>query len=197
MSKTLVGVYWGARSSRFPICAQQAAAHFAALQDVDPGLVRWFVKAKRKPKMPTEVDVRSADQVAVLLGKGVNRRDTDKSVIAELGWSLSLWNGDLKGTSASTSVYCGCTSAHVGNNAMLEIHREAANGLSDNAAIELLKALIDVWDADSGIVSHSTWDDQLQRLSVNEVASYERRRWPVLLPKNAVRYANGLIRSTS
>lgn len=197
MSSTLVGVYWAARSDELHTCVELTCAHFGSLVDADHGLRRWFRKAMRKPKTPTEVDVRSADEVSSLLAKGVNRRDTDNAVIPELGWSLSLWNGDLHGTSASTSVHCGCTFSRVGNRALVEVSRDTGKGLDDITAITLLRALIDVWDADTGVVSHSAWDDQRQQNEDTQVASYRRGRWPVFLPKNAVRCGKGVIRLAS
>jgi hypothetical protein len=191
---TVVGVYWSARADDLPGCTKKALDHFRLLAQF-PGLDRWFRKAARKPKAPTEVDVTSAKMVTDLWR--VNRTDTDRTVITELGWSLSLWNGDLNGSSASVGLHCGSTSKWVGNSAVVKASRDSAVGIEDAAAIELLKTLVELWDADTGIVSQSTWDEEQQRSEEVEIASYERRRWPVLLPKNAVRHANGLIRLAS
>jgi hypothetical protein len=54
--------------------------------------------------------------------------------------------------------------------------------------MELLKALVELWDADRGVVTQSTGGEDV------EVATYERRRWPMLLPKGAVRHAKGTIK---
>lgn len=194
MASTLVGVYWSARSDDLSGCTKKALDHFRLLAQFR-GLDRWFRKAARKPKAPSEVDVTSAEMLTGLWK--VNRRDTDRTVITELGWSLSLWNGDLNGLSASTGLHCSSTSKWVGNSALVEVDRDSAIGIEDAAAIELLKKLVELWDADTGIVSHSTWDEKQQRREEVVIASYERRRWPLLLPKNAVRHANGLIRLAS
>lgn len=123
-----------------------------------------------------------------------NYTDIPRTVIAELGWSLSLWNGGLGGASATTSLHCGCTVKQVRNNALVKVTRDNVCGIENAAAVELLKQLIDLWDADSGTVTQSTWNEERQVRDEVEIATYERRRWPVLFPKGAMRHADGLLR---
>jgi hypothetical protein len=99
MYSTLVGVYWPSRGDDLQLCADNAAAHFRLLRELGPGLDQWFHKSKSWPSTPSEADIGTAE-VRELLRRGVNKRDYDKTVIAELGWSLSLWNGESGGLSA-------------------------------------------------------------------------------------------------
>jgi hypothetical protein len=137
------------------------------------------------------VEVTSLDVLTGLLSRGVNRQDTDGSPIAELGWSLSLWNGDQGGISASTRLHCGCTSKRVGNSATVAVSADGPEPISNVAAIDLLKALVELWDADKGVVTQSTEGEDV------EVAAYKRRSWPMLLPKRAVRHADGIITTSA
>jgi hypothetical protein len=161
--------------------------HFRLLAEADEGLKRWFRLARRKPKTPAAVDVTSAEAISRLWG--VNRRDIDRSVIAELGWTLSLWNGEMNGLSASTSLHCGSTLARVSNCAYLSVSGESTRSIDNVIAIDLLKQIVELWDADKGIAYHYTSvEEQIK------IAAYEKRRWPMFKPRNAVRHAQGYIR---
>ena len=65
------------------------------------------MRANRKPKNPTEVDVHSTTVLEGLLAKGVNRTDIDRKPIPELGWRIGFWNGEAGDWSAGTNVHCG------------------------------------------------------------------------------------------
>lgn len=180
MAETFIGVYWAARADDLRLCSSNAVEYFRLLAYADRSLERWFLQAWRKPKVATEVDVTSLETVAGLLGKGVNRRDVDRRVITELGWSLSLWNGDREGVSASTRLHCGCTSKPVGNRVTMTITRDGGCGLTSAAAGELLAAMENVWCADSGVANHSIWDNQRQESQTVEISSFDRLRSPVV-----------------
>lgn len=191
MPSTLVGVYWRARAAQQSGCSAKALAHFELLAKAGAGLDNWFQKASRKPKEPVPANVTSLDGLGALWR--ANRTEIGGSVITELGWSLSLWNGDRCGASATTNLHCGCTSERVSNSAVVKVTREDGTGLEDAEAVELLKALIELWDADTGVVEQSAWNEETQQREQSQVASYERRSWPLLLAKNAVQHARGVI----
>ena len=187
MRGTFVGVYWSVRADEISHCTTKAMEHFRLLADTDEGLKRWFHLGRRKPKASDEVDVTSAEAVGRLWR--VNRRDSDRSVITELGWTLSLWNGEINGLSAGASLHCGSTFKRVSNSAYLDISGESIRSIDDDTAIELLKELVELWDADRGIARHViSAEEEI------EIASYKRRRWPILRPRNAIRHARGYIR---
>ena len=187
MRGTFIGVYWSARADEISHCTAKAMTHFQLLSDADEGLKRWFRLGRRRPKISDEVDVTSGE--AVRRRWSANRKDIDRSIIPELGWTLSLWNGEMNGLSAGTGLYCGATSKYVSNCATLSISGESIRSIDDNSAIELLKEFVELWDADRGVAHHViSAEEQI------EIASYERRRWPMLRPGNAVRHARGYIR---
>ncbi|WP_414633033.1 Imm52 family immunity protein [Brevundimonas sp. UBA7664] len=157
MTTILVGVYWGVRAELLERAAARLHDHFGALSSTSEHLTHWYLRASRKPKIPTPVDTASADALATLLAQGVNRRDTDKTVIAELGWGIGLWNGSSGPIEASTSILCNCTSPRVTNSALVEVSADGIEPLSVQRAEELLKRLVDIWEPDEGIVSRSIW----------------------------------------
>lgn len=107
-----VGAYWGSRREGLEECASRLQIGLAALAQVSPLLARW--KPKGRTRMgPVSGDEVVASQLVDVLGRGVNRRDADGSVIEELGWSWSAWNG-LSRSPAAVSVQCGATTFSVG-----------------------------------------------------------------------------------
>ena len=174
MPKTLIGVYWSPRADDISVCTRRSVEHFRLICELGEGLEGWFSKAYRKPKPLSEIEVSSKIEIESLLASGVNRRDIDRSVIVELGWSLSAWNGDLKGVSASTNLLCGSTSDRVENCAIVEISRDDGDGLDPLTATDLLNSLAELWCADSGVVSNSVWHPNEQRREIAEIATYER-----------------------
>ncbi len=178
MSSILVAVYWKARNDSLEDCANMLREHFAALAETSEALERWHETAWRRPRHPKEVPVGTLESLAALFANGVHRRDDDKSVIVDLGWSMGLWNGDRDGLSASTSVHCGCTAHSVGNNALLYVSSDEGEALSKEAAVQLLKRLIWIWRPDTGLVERSVWDPAREDRDEFELATYTRPRWP-------------------
>jgi hypothetical protein len=194
MPSTLVAVYWKARPDTLEACSANLQRHFDALATTSDALSHWYLKANRKPKEPKEVDVGSFEILSALLSKGVNRRDIDKSVITELGWSASLWNGDRGEFSASTSVHCNCTTPRVSNSALLNLKSDDAQPLDDESGVRLLKRFIDIWRPDEGRITRSVWDADASERRSTDIVSYAKSNWPVVLTMGAERYGGGLLR---
>jgi hypothetical protein len=191
---TLVGVYWRRRADAFDECAARLARHFEALATASEGLARWYEQARRKPKVPREVPVRDRVALADLLSKGVNRTDIGRNPIPDLGWLVMLWNGDRGRLSASTSVHCGCTTLHVGNAALLKVSSEDREALSRAPAVELLKALVEIWQPDSGVVSNSVLDLETDETATANAAVWTRSRWTHFLSRGVTPYGGGFLR---
>lgn len=156
MSGIFVGVYWRARAADVTSCADLTLRHFEALAAASPNLARWYQRTNRKPKKPIEVDVRSNAVLQSLLLEGLNCTDVPRKPIPELGWRISLWNGDLAGRSAVTSVHCGLYSQNpnLSNVAYISIEGDVPNEL----AIELLRALVEIWNPDRGVAERTRGD---------------------------------------
>src|SRR5215469_965301 len=103
MSITLL-VSWGARREDILKCASRVARHFSALATTSENLAEWYpLGRRRKPKADNPVDVGSVAVLEALLRRGANRKDVGREVIPELGFGISLWNGDRGNWSSSTS----------------------------------------------------------------------------------------------
>jgi hypothetical protein len=78
--------------------------------------------------------------------KGRNRRDIDHSVIEELGFSLSFWNGaSEEDAEASIRIDCGCYSEHVSNNVLIDLPYKSQGLKWTENADALLACVAEVW----------------------------------------------------
>jgi hypothetical protein len=91
-----------------------------------------------------------------LLRRGRNRRDTDRTVIEQLGYRFSLWNGDFE-NEASVSVACGGWSEDLSglyNLATVEPPPRAENLENAEDAAKLLLELSTPWDPEFARCGH-------------------------------------------
>jgi hypothetical protein len=89
-----VGAYWGPRGEPVEDCARRLSIFLSALAEVDPLLASWFkTGGSRKVALQRQIDP-TADSLRELLLSGQARRDdASRSVMAELGYSADMWNG--------------------------------------------------------------------------------------------------------
>jgi hypothetical protein len=171
-----VGAYWGSRREDLEKCASRLQICLAALAQVSPIFGRW------KPKGGTGMEALSGDEVVAsqlvdALGRGVNRRDADGSVIEELGWSWSAWNG-MSRSPAAVSLLCGATTGSVGvlNSIVLQLpdpSDEGARGLYERqAAIDVLLAISGAWEPDFAVVTSNELRELLDRNSDRPVVGW-------------------------
>jgi len=154
MLRIIIGVYWGPRRESISECASRLGQHFEALKVSSDGLSQWYRQGRRKPEATNPFDVSSSEVLAQLLERGVNRRDDNRQGIPELGFRVSLWNGDRSGCSASTQVGCGMCSPVKGlsNVALLDVSLSPGAALKPKEMVMLLKRMIEIWDPDTGKV---------------------------------------------
>lgn len=171
-----VGAYWGSRREELEVCAARLKSCLASLAQVSPLLARW------KPKGRTRMEAVSGDEVVAsqlveVLGRGVNRRDADGSVIEELGWSWSAWNG-MSRSPAAVSVLCGATTSSVGvlNSFVLRLpdpSDDGASGLYERqAAIDVVLAISEAWEPDFAVVTSNELRELLDRNAERPVVGW-------------------------
>jgi len=158
----MIGLYWRERRQSLEVCAELCFRSLCCLQKngyaIFYQLSRSRKTALRHPVEPSLEAIRS------LLEKGVNRRDTDRQPIPELGFRLSLWSGGPDDESYSVSVHCGCGSQFVGNNFLLDLPRSGpfSLALSQDSAFATFRELLSIWQPEKGVVCDSNelrWDN--------------------------------------
>src|SRR5580704_12438804 len=90
----LLRVSWPPRQESIERCADRLELFFKTLADCDPALQSWYEQARsRKAALSKPAAVGDRQYLLKQLERGRNRRDTDRSVIEELGFLVGLWNG--------------------------------------------------------------------------------------------------------
>lgn len=155
--RVFVGVYWEARREDISVCMARLHRHFEILKDASPNLGQWYHGGRRKPTADRFVETQSPEVLAELLSKGVNRKDTSRDIIPDLGFSVSLWNGDTSGWSVGTSVTCGLylRSGNLSNVANLSIEFSEPESPSLEMMHGVFEQLIEVWEPQTGVLEQN------------------------------------------
>lgn len=125
MSDT-VAAYWGPREEAPDQGAARLEMLFEALAKTDPSAQTWFARRSSAPRPEDAADTTAA-ALAEQLARGRNRRDTDGSEMTELGYRLSLWNGDNE-RPVEMSALVGSTTSTPGvvNSVVLKVPSDAS-----------------------------------------------------------------------
>jgi hypothetical protein len=145
-----LGAYWGPRREPADECAQRLSATLVRLRERDGLLGEWFTKSARRDDGAVRVEPADVETLTRLLVAGVNRRDSDRTAIEELGFSAGLWNGD-RDVPIGLTASCGVWSASRGimNSFVLDLPPpsvERATHLYElDTAVALMRAVVEPW----------------------------------------------------
>ena len=147
--RAYLGLYWGPRPVSLGAAAAICMLGFDELRGA--GFSTFYLKGPSKKEALKRQFVPTGDTVRELLAKGRNRRDSDQSVIDELGYSLSLWSGSVEEESYDVSYLVGSSSKFVKNSLVLNLPARGQFSLTENEAEmrSLLSKLAIVFEPDS------------------------------------------------
>ncbi|MFL5344014.1 MAG: immunity 52 family protein [Hyalangium sp.] len=156
-----IGAYWGARKEDAQACARRIATLVQLLQPVDLLFASWFKGAKSLKQSltrPLELEFSSLQEY-------VQRnlmRDDRRQPMEDLGFSISLWNGQQGGNHAFLRIACGGYWEQVSNSCVLIAPDEgpgAERVLTTDFQVQALRALATAWDPDWEVaMSHAHRD---------------------------------------
>lgn len=174
-------VYWAARQESVDECTARAEAYFRCLAAYDPELSHWFQKGRsrrdalKRPVIPDSANLRK------LLLAGRNRRDDNREVIEELGFSLYLWNGGPDGEAMALQINCGQYGPWTGANLcqvdLAEQGPTADRLLTIPSLTRLLTCMIDAWDPDWGVIDSRAYQD----MRLEEMKRIPRSGWLIYI----------------
>jgi len=158
---------WGARKEPARVCAHRAYRFLSELAECSGAFAGGWLKcgttfdgALSKP-----VDM-SEEGLEALMLMGRNRRDSDGSIIEELGFRLGrLWNG-LEDGSAHVTVYCGLYANELPrpNRLFVELPSSGSNAprvLQTEKLHEIVALIVRNWDPDWARVSTFRMDEAI------------------------------------
>lgn len=148
-----VGAYWGDRPTTPELAAERLAGCLERLGGIDEALERWFEQGRSRStaKTPIPRDVKS---LAAVIARGVNRTDSTREPIPQLGWHFGMWNRARPEVGLSGSV--GAYSAKNGilNSSVLRFdpyHEEVLRLYDPSVAHRIFEAIVESWEPDNAI----------------------------------------------
>jgi len=163
-----VGAYWGIRKEPAIVCARRLAGLLHCLAHCDDVFTSWFSDGISRQAAPTEVKPHDESALEALLHQGRNRREDNRSVIEELGFTVGLWNGQDDSGSSSIIMQCGSYSEWVSNSVVLRLPRQGLPReriVQVNVLTQILQCIVTAWQPDAASVAssdyvslvHDTW----------------------------------------
>ena len=146
-----MGAYWEARQESIDQCADRLLRFFSELTTFDPAVATWYEQARsRKQALARQVAFGNRDYLLDLLNRGRHRRDSDKSVMEDLGFTISFWNGGNKGEEGTMNIHCGSYCEEVGNSVVLNLPDELGDLRRPERMAAVLASVVKAWKPDSG-----------------------------------------------
>lgn len=154
----LLGAYWRARRESIEQCADRLYRMFAELSACDETLATWYKRGRsRKRALQARADVGSREYLLGLLECGRHRRDSDKTVIDDLGFCIGLWNGAATvDKEVGLGVTCGLytSNPHLGNCVVLNLPEDLGDLRHAERMAAVLTSVITAWEPDwAGVMS--------------------------------------------
>lgn len=185
---TFLGAYWGPRRESAEQCADRLLRCITSLAEISPLLSTWKQKTrtKREAMLAATIDL---DDLVRQVGAGVNRRDSDRSIIEELGYSWAAWNGNMK-SAVSLSVSCGSWSEVLKspNSLVLNLPEPScpdADTIYGNAE-QILGSVVEAWEPDRALISSHRLREEVESISPNAgmTVGWKTYLGPSLNPKS-------------
>ena len=155
------GAYWGPRRETLDACAERADAFMEGLRSLDPALATWYKLGRSRRDALRHQVLIEHDVLRKLLESGRNRRDFDRTVIEELGYSMFLWNGQEP--SIGLHIGCGVSSPYVTNVVVIDLPRsdeDLGKLASAETARNLMRLLVQCWDPEWSTLSSHDWREE-------------------------------------
>lgn len=165
MSRFRVAGYWTARKENLDLCGNRLQQFLNALSKCDRTFANWYEKRlSRRNAKQSPIDWADLDSILQLLEKGRHRRDSDNGIVEDLGFCVSLWNGEksprMVGLTITSGLYA--TIPGLGGNSVLLNLPEELGGLEQSYRMQsVLTAFAKCWEPDwAGVFSLDAIDSR-------------------------------------
>jgi hypothetical protein len=145
----VIGAYWSARKEEREACAQRT---LTLLEDLRNELQHpaWFPTTSRPERLKPPIEL-TAQSISSLLT--TNNRDIDRIPIPELGFYLSIWNGDFK-QPMGMSINCGLYSLRQSNCVVVNMPATASPSSEQiDRYGKMLGLMIKAWEPDFAVAT--------------------------------------------
>ena len=159
-----LGAYWHARRESIDECTDRMHQMLSELSTCDEILATWYeLGHSQKRALEKQINISNRECLLKLLDGGRHKRDTDKTVIGELGFSAGLWNGGGKGKEVSLMVTCGSYSSnpHLGNCVTLNFPENLGKLKQSKRMVAVLASVATAWEPDwAGVMSRNAMNER-------------------------------------
>ncbi|HAH44082.1 Imm52 family immunity protein [Gimesia sp.] len=167
-------IFWGAREENPAEIAQRLAKMMRKLKRISPLLAAWSTDAMDLDGHRISTSVKALEP---FIAKGVYRRDDNRKVIADLGYSTSLCNAFDDGSFVSMRVDAGCWSEFSHNSFRMNfpvITDVIKPLMSVDRILLIFRILIECWEPESGHFDSSYLAKDLDwpKIQFNETDCY-------------------------
>ncbi|GEM_PF-3470581 len=145
----------GERKRGLEGCMEDAIYMFRSLYILNKEIFNWKKRgqSRSKAKENNFIDWEDRGNVRALLLSGVNKKDSDKSEIPQLGFRIGLWNGlSQEDKSASLSFLNGCYSPRISNSFVLKFSDSESFILDRELKINLINIAVNFMEADVALL---------------------------------------------
>jgi hypothetical protein len=156
-----LAAYWGSRREPADRCGERLVRCLRGLAAADHAFRGWY-SATTSDREMNRTDPLTDSRIVELLAAGRNNRDSDGSVIEELGYNLFLTNSSR---SVEIMCVCGSDAAPLSNLFLLEVAPRTPTSTSWGTArhwLAELLAVIDAWEPDWAVVATNELRGQVQ-----------------------------------
>jgi len=190
-----LGAYWGPRKESARSCAGRALRFLNGLAECETLFACWYQTGRSRKEALSRKVIITEECLEELFLKGVNRRDSDKSVIEDLGYLVFLWTEHEQREAVNLSFTCSCWFPEIPNSCVLTFPSQGESRgrlLQASMAERLLRLAVECWEPDWGTVcSHELRDAMLTPLDGIQVGwltyvSSGRRTVPAMAPPSKV-----------
>jgi len=155
-------MFWGDRAETPDECARRAIAFLEAMARIDPLFTQFEYTTRKRGKYVHSPVPLELEELSKVIAKGVNRRDSDRSVIQELGYRLWVSTRG-KGDHALLNLHCGCyDTGSFANSCILQLdfpEPRYEQVVNVPVLTRMLGAMADAFDPQLGHAGfHSFWD---------------------------------------
>jgi hypothetical protein len=144
-----------------------AAEFLRTLGEIEETFRTWFHTAdswEEALSQPFRIDQASLRE-ELLANR--SRRDSDNSVIDELGFYLAMWTGHNEEEAGAVGFHCGSYAARISNSAFVSCPTAGPRAqpyLREGPTLETLKLIARCWEPDWGICASSEFRRELEKI---------------------------------
>jgi hypothetical protein len=170
-------MFWrGDRPETPAECARRTLVFLEKLGRIDPLFAQFEYTTRKRGKYVHSPVPLEMEELSQLFATGVNRRDSDRSVIRELGYNLWVSTRG-KGDHAHLAIHCGCyDTVAVPNSCILKLsfpEPDHERLINVPALAPMLEAMADAFEPHVGNAGFHSFGDAVTPIPFNERTEFD------------------------